>query len=266
MHTQPEQKVGPIQKLVESNWFHQLIIIVIVINGVALGLETSSRLSTSVASLVAWVDSACLVIFVIELGLRLFVYRWRFFKSGWNVFDFLIVAISLAPTSGGLSVLRAFRILRVLRLITVVHSFRRVVSAMLLALPGVGSVAGLLLLVFYIGGVLSTNLFGEQFPQWFGSLGASMYTLFQIMTLESWSMGIVRPVMEVYPLAWAFFIPFIAVTTFTVLNLFIGIVVDAMATVKEKENEVLRQDHNNIESMITDLKQEVIALRKEISR
>lgn len=266
MHTQPEQKVGPIQKLVESNWFHQLIIMVIVINGVALGLETSSRLSTSVASLVAWVDSACLVIFVIELGLRLFVYRWRFFKSGWNVFDFLIVAISLAPTSGGLSVLRAFRILRVLRLITVVHSFRRVVSAMLLALPGVGSVAGLLLLVFYIGGVLSTNLFGEQFPQWFGSLGASMYTLFQIMTLESWSMGIVRPVMEVYPLAWAFFIPFIAVTTFTVLNLFIGIVVDAMATVKEKENEVLRQDHNNIESMITDLKQEVIALRKEISR
>lgn len=264
MNTQPESHVGPIQKLVEANWFHQFIIAVIVVNGIVLGLETSRGLSTSMTSLIAWVDAACLVIFVMELGLRLFVYRFSFFKSGWNIFDFLIVAASLAPTSGGLSVLRAFRILRVLRLITVVQSFRRVVSAMLLALPGVGSVAGLLLLVFYIGGVLSTNLFGAQFPQWFGSLGASMYTLFQIMTLESWSMGIVRPVMEVYPLAWAFFIPFIAVTTFTVLNLFIGIVVDAMATVKEKDNEVLRQDHTNIESMIADLKEQVVALRKEL--
>ncbi|NNC99642.1 MAG: ion transporter, partial [Gammaproteobacteria bacterium] len=129
-----------------------------------------------------------------------------------------------------------------------------------------GSVAGLLLLVFYVSGVLATTLFGENFPQWFGSLGESMYSLFQIMTLESWSMGIVRPVMEVQPNAWIFFIPFITVTTFTVLNLFIGIVVDAMATVKEHEQEELHSDHLDIETMIGELHKEVRALRKELSR
>jgi len=155
--------------------------------------------------------------------------------------------------------------LRVLRLVTAVASFRRVVSGMLLAIPGVGSVAGLLLLVFYISGVLATMLFGETFPQWFGSLGGSMYTLFQIMTLESWSMGIVRPVMEVHQYAWAFFIPFITVTTFTVLNLFIGIVVDAMATVKESEAEELHQEHDEIEVMISRLHDEVKLLRQELN-
>jgi voltage-gated sodium channel len=137
---------------------------------------------------------------------------------------------------------------------------------MLLAIPGVGSVAGLLLLVFYISGVLSTMLFGDTFPQWFGSLGDSMYSLFQIMTLESWSMGIVRPIMEVHPYAWAFFIPFITVTTFTVLNLFIGIVVDAMATVKEAEAKELHEDHDDIEVLIMNLQKEVRALRDDLSK
>ena len=174
------------------------------------------------------------------------------------------MVVALIPSSGGLSILRAFRILRVLRLITAVDSFRRVVTGMLIAIPGVGSVAGLLLLVFYISGVLSTMLFGDDFPQWFGTLGKSMYSLFQVMTLESWSMGIVRPVMEVQPLAWVFFIPFIMVTTFTVLNLFIGIVVDAMATVKESENEELHADHDSIESLISGLRKEIQALRAEL--
>ena len=128
-----------------------------------------------------------------------------------------------------------------------------------MALPGVGSVAGLLMLLFYIAGVISTMLFGESFPDWFGTLGKSMFSLFQIMTLESWSMGIVRPIMEVYPYAWAFFIPFIAVTTFTVLNLFIGIVVDAMATVKE--NDQIDRGEPSTHELILELKREVSELK-----
>lgn len=254
-----------LKRLVESSSFQNFIIAVIVLNGIVLGLQTSNALSPNIHSLLNIIDIICLIIFCIELVCKLLVYRLGFFSKSWNIFDFVIVVIALVPTSGGLSILRAFRILRVLRLVTAVKSFRRVVSGMLLAIPGVGSVAGLLLLVFYISGVLSTTLFGVEFPQWFGTLGKSMYSLFQIMTLESWSMGIVRPIMDVYPYAWLFFIPFITVTTFTVLNLFIGIVVDAMATVKEAEQEELHDDHQSIESMIGELQREVKALRADLA-
>lgn len=253
-----------IKNLVESSRFQNFIIFVIIFNGIILGLQTSRGFSDSFMALMSIADSICLAIFIIELVMKLAVYRLSFFKEGWNIFDFVIIVIALIPSSGGLSILRAFRILRVLRLVTAVDSFRRVVEGMLLAIPGVGSVAGLLLLVFYISGVLSTMLFGEDFPQWFGTLGESMYSLFQIMTLESWSMGIVRPVMEVQPYAWMFFIPFIMVTTFTVLNLFIGIVVDAMATVKEGEKEALHEDHENIETLIISLRSEIQELRSEL--
>jgi len=253
------------KNLVESKAFQTFIIAVIILNGIVLGFQTSRTLSPETMQFLDYVDMACLAVFCIEILMKFVVYRFGFFKQGWNVFDLLIVVIALIPSSGSLSILRAFRILRVLRLVTAVQSFRRVVAGMLLAIPGVGSVAGLLLLVFYISGVLSTMLFGDDFPQWFGTLGKSMYSLFQIMTLESWSMGIVRPVMEVQPYAWVFFIPFITVTTFTVLNLFIGIVVDAMATVKESEAEELHQEHDDIETMIVALHNEVKELRKELA-
>ncbi len=254
-----------LKNLIESKSFQTFIIAVIILNGIVLGVQTSRTLSPAIMQTLDMIDMVCLAIFCIEILMKFAVYRLSFFRQGWNIFDLLIVVIALVPTSGSLSILRAFRILRVLRLVTAIASFRRVVTGMLLAIPGVGSVAGLLMLVFYIAGVLSTMLFGENFPQWFGTLGKSMYSLFQIMTLESWSMGIVRPVMEVQPYAWVFFIPFITITTFTVLNLFIGIVVDAMATVKEAESEELHKDHTDIESMIADLHGEVKQLRKELA-
>jgi voltage-gated sodium channel len=226
-----------LQGWVESSTFQRFIIYVIVFNALILGAQTFQGLSTETHALLEGLDRVCLTVFVVELLMKLVVYRAQFFKNGWNNFDFVIIAVALIPASGELSVLRALRILRVLRLISVVPSMRRVISAMLLAIPGVASIAGLLVMFFYIGAVMSTNLYGAAFPEWFGSLSASTYTLFQVMTLESWSMGIVRPVMEVYPNAWLFFIPFILVTTFTVLNLFIGIILDAMNSVKDEENE-----------------------------
>jgi voltage-gated sodium channel len=246
-----------LKQVVESRWFHNFIITIILINGAVLGIETAKGLSVTAMNVLEWIDQLCLLIFVIELLMKLLVYRLSFFKQGWNVFDFLIVAVSLLPATGQLSILRAFRIFRLLRLITTVDSIRRVVAGMLIAIPGVGSVGGLLVIFFYIGAVISTTLFGEAFPDWFGNLGRSMYTLFQIMTLESWSMGIVRPVMDVYPYAWIFFIPFIAVTTFTVLNLFIGIIVDAIATVKEQDNSTR---HHQLSS-----KEDIDLIRQDLS-
>ncbi len=258
-----------IQQLVESRLFQRFIIAVILFNGLILGLETYRSIDPEIMQVLVVLDKICLAIFVIELLMKLFVYRLAFFRDGWNVFDFVIVAVALIPASGQFSILRAFRIFRVLRLITTIDSIRRVVTGMIIALPGVGSVGGLLLIFFYIGAVISTSLFGLAFPDWFGDLGASMYTLFQIMTLESWSMGIVRPVMAEFPYAWLFFIPFIMVTTFMVLNLFIGIVVDALATVKEQDDEKKvhkipsTEDTDQILAEIRQLREEVSRLRTE---
>ena len=213
----------------------QFIFAVIVFNAIILGLETSASVMAQAGGLIIALDRLCLAIFVVELAAKLFAQGGRFFRGGWNIFDFVIVGVSLLPGSGGLSVLRALRILRVLRVISVVPSLRRVVEGFVTALPGMGSVFLLMGLVFYIGSVMATKLFGASFPEWFGTLGASGYSLFQIMTLESWSMGIVRPVMEVYPYAWVFFIPFIMMTTFAVVNLLVGLIVNSMQDAHAEE-------------------------------
>ncbi|MEP5762473.1 MAG: ion transporter [Litoreibacter sp.] len=208
---------------------------VILFNAILLGLDTSKNVRMHFGGLIDFLDTLCLMIFVIEIVLKLIAYRFVFFKSGWNIFDFLIVGISLVPGSGSLSVLRALRILRLLRVISVAPSLRRVVEGFVSALPGMGSVFMLMSLIFYIGSVMATKLFGATFPEWFGTLGRSGYSLFQIMTLESWSMGIVRPVMEIYPQAWAFFVPFIMVTTFAVVNLLVGLIVNSMQDVASED-------------------------------
>ncbi len=220
----------------DSDRFGRFITIVILINAVTLGLETSDNVMARFGAIISLLDHICLAIFVAEIALKLLVRRHRFFLSGWNVFDFLIVGIALTPGAGSLSVLRALRILRVLRVISVAPSLRRVVEGFITALPGMGSVFLLMAIIFYIGSVIATKLFRDTFPEWFGDLGLSAYSLFQIMTLESWSMGIVRPVMDIYPYAWAFFIPFIMVTTFAVVNLLVGLIVNSMQDAHHEED------------------------------
>ncbi len=217
-----------VKNFISDQRFVNFILLVIVINAIVLGLETSKPLMAKFGNILLWIDSICLTIFIIEIGLKFIALHWRFFKSGWNVFDFLIIGISLVPGANAMSVVRAMRILRVLRVVSVAPSLRRVVEGFIVALPGMASVFVLMAIIFYIAGVMATKLFSETFPQWFGTLGHSLYSLFQIMTLESWSMGIVRPVMVEFPYAWAFFVPFILITTFAVVNLVVGLIVTSM--------------------------------------
>ena len=225
-----------LQTLVDHPRFSAFITAVIAFNAVILGLETSKPVMAAAGPLILALDTICLTIFVVEIVLKLVAIGPRFFRNGWNVFDFLIVGISLVPAGQGFSALRALRILRVLRVISVAPSLRRVVEGFVRAVPGMGSVFLLMGLIFYIGAVIATKLFSASFPEWFGTLGDSAYSLFQIMTLESWSMGIVRPVMEVYPYAWAFFVPFILATTFVVLNLVVGLIVNSMQDAHHEED------------------------------
>ena len=170
--------------LVESQGFERFIITVIVINAVGLGLETSPAVMDAVGGVISSLDRVALAIFVVELAIKLFAYRFAFFRNGWNIFDLAIVSAALMPAGDQFSVLRALRILRALRLVSVVPSMRKVIVGLFRAIPSIGTVIVMLLLLFYISAVMATKLFGEAFPEWFGHLGASLYSLFQIMTLE----------------------------------------------------------------------------------
>ena len=220
---------------VESPGIEKFIIGLILINAVTLGMETSDAIMSRYGTIIRTIDGLIISVFVIEIGLRITAHGRAFFKDPWSVFDFTVVAIALVPASSQFSVLRTLRVLRVLRLLTMVPQMRRVVGALLSAIPGLSTIIMVLLLIFYVFAVIATNLFGDQYADWFGSIGSSMYTLFQVMTLESWSMGIVRPLMQTHPYAWTFFVPFILIATFTILNLFIAIIVNAMQTQAELE-------------------------------
>lgn len=231
-----------IKKLVEATYFQHFITFLIVFNGITLGLATSKEFMSDYGVLIQNLDNIIVALFTIEISMRIYVHRLAFFKDPWSLFDFFVVSISLIPASEGLSILRVLRVLRLFRLLTIVPQMRLIISAILSVIPGMASVSLVLLLFFYIFAIISTNLFSITFPQWFGTLGESMYTLFQIMTLESWSMGIARPVMEVHPYAWIFFVIYILIVTFIMVNLFIGLVVDAIFTIKGHENEANEND------------------------
>ncbi|MDH3739177.1 MAG: ion transporter [Alphaproteobacteria bacterium] len=250
---------------VESPRFRYTILGIIAINSVTIGLETSPTVMGAVGDELHALDKFILGIFVVELAIRIYAHGLRFFRDPWGVFDFVIVAISLVPASDTFSVFRALRVLRAMRLVSGVPRLRRVVGALLGAVPGIGAVAALLTLVFYVFAVIGTKLFGGSFPQWFGTIGESMYSLFQIMTLESWSMGIVRPIMEVHPLAWTFFVPFIVISSFTVLNLFIAIIVDSMQTIHEAEaDEVIDEVAKVVYAEGDVLAAEIATMRAEV--
>ncbi|MDS9468916.1 ion transporter [Paracoccus sp. MBLB3053] len=218
---------------------------VILFNALMLGFETSDRAMAAAGGLIITLDAICLAIFVVELAGKIFARGPAFFRSGWNVFDFVIVGVALLPSAQVLSVLRAMRILRLFRIVSVAPTLRRVVEGFVSALPGMASVFLLMALIFYIAAVMATQLFGDRFPDWFGTIFDSAYTLFQVMTLESWSMGIVRPVMEVYPYAWAFFVPFILVTTFAVVNLIVGLIVNSMQEAHSQESDAATADYRD---------------------
>jgi len=243
------------------------ILALIFINAIILGLETSAGLMARYGSWLTMVDKLILAVFVVEISARIFVHRSRFFRDPWSLFDFFVVAIALVPATGQLAVLRALRVLRVLRVLTIVPSMRRVVGGLLAAIPGLASIGMVLALVFYVFAVITTNLFGAAFPDWFGTLGRSLYTLFQVMTLESWSMGISRPVMEVFPYAWVFFIPFILIATFTMLNLFIGVIVSAMQSFSDEDKAPALPDPEAEAAVAqtAELQTELRALRNEIA-
>lgn len=249
---------------VESPVMQVAITVLILLNAAVLGLETSADWRARWGSWLEAIDQLCLAVFVVEVGLKMVAYQGAFWRNGWNGFDAVVIGIALVPEAGAWAVLRSLRVLRVLRLLTVLPQLRRVVAAFLHAIPGLLGVIAVMAIFFYTAGVLATTLFSPTHPQWFGSLGRSLYTLFQIMTLESWSMGIVRPVMESHPWAWAFFVPFIVIATFTILNLFIGIIVSTMQEMAVLNEPAASSGEDQLPEVLDRLEADLRRLRQRL--
>jgi voltage-gated sodium channel len=261
-----------VHDLVESRRFQRAVIVVIVVNAITLGLETSTHISAAAHVFLRIADRTALALFVVELALRLYGYGWKFFRDPWNVFDFVVIGISVVPATGPFSVLRALRVLRVLRLMTAVPAMKRVVGALLAAVPGLASIAALLSLILYVAAVMATQMFRHAAPQYFDDMGSSLFTLFQTMTGEGWP-DVARVVMREQPIAWIFFVVYIVISTFAVLNLFIAVIVSGMeqgvtddiVEAEEKHAADQRAADQQLLTEIQALRAEVAALRKDLA-
>lgn len=263
---------------IESSWFRNLVTGLIILNAIILGVLTyRNELPAALTDVLDVLDRTITYIFALEIALKLLVYRFQFFRSGWNWFDFTVVGISLVPGSEAFSVLRALRVLRVLRLLHLVPMMKRITEALLKALPGMGAIMAVLALLTYVYAVMATNMYGntdnEEVLELFGDLPSSAFSLFQVMTMDGWRFEVVQKVIDDgHPWAWLFFITFIFVASFAVLNLFIALIVEALAAEQkaateellediEEEAEQAEEERDEILKLLGDLKRDIAELR-----
>lgn len=262
-----------LQNFIENKLVTNFILAVIILNSIVLGLLTYPNIYKAYGNFLNLTCSMCVIIFTIEIFIKLYVYGKNFFKDGWNNFDFILVAMSWIPTCGVLSSFRAFRVLRALRalrLVTRLERLRIIVQAIIESIPNVAWASVLLILLFYIFAIMGTTIFSNAFPEFFGTIGKSMFSLFQIMTLESWSMGIARPVIAQFPFAWLYFVSFILISSFIVMNVIVGIVVNAIAELsakaKQEKEEKQIQSSTSLEIEFKKLKEQMIIVENLISK
>lgn len=262
-----------LKRIVEDPRTERVIMTLILANAVILGMETYPRVMNAAGTLLNVLDHILLAIFVVELTARILVHRWAFFRDPWSIFDFIVIAIALVPATETFSVLRALRVLRVLRLITAIPTLKSVVAGLLASLPGMASIVFLIGLLYYVFAIIGIKLYGEENPELFGTLGKSLFTLFTVMTLEGWTNDVAKPVMQTHPWAWIYFVIYIVITTFMVLNLFIGVVVNAMqaeavreeAAEREVEREIIHEEATPILREVSSLRSEIAELRKQMA-
>lgn len=226
-------------KILDGNKVQSFITGLIFINAITLGLETSASIKSSIGQYLQIFDNIVIFVFAVEITLKLYANGFSFFKNGWNIFDFTIVLISLIPSTGSLSVLRALRVLRILRLLKMAPRLKFIVNSLFKSLPDLIWIFILILLFYYLYSVMGTKLFGESFPELFGTLTTSMFTLFQLMTLEDWVNGVAKPIMKVFPYAYIYFISFIIITSVVVLNLIIAVIVSGLEAIQSEDRKNL---------------------------
>jgi len=256
------------ENVVANIWFDRVIIVLIVLNGIILGLETNPQLYSNYENLFVWGNRIILAVFIVEAVIKIISHAPQFhnyFKSGWNVFDFSVVVLSLIPASGEFAMLaRLARLLRVLRLISVIPELRIIVATLVKSIPSMGNIMLLMSIIFYIYGVAGYHLFHAHDPEHWRSLGMSLLTLFRIVTLEDWT-DVMYTAMEMHPFAWVYFVSFVIVGTFVVINLFIAVVINNLDDAKTESLKELEHPFSQKElqkELLDELKNTKAALAR----
>jgi len=258
---------NPLLIITDSGVFKFLILACIIVNSIMLGYDAHNGPNNPYSDLIARWDDIFLYIFTAELALEFLAQGPRaWIRSGWNWFDVVIVGVSWLSAAPGVTALRAFRVIRVFRLVSNVPQMQRVVEALMKAMPGIIATTSILAIVYYISAIMATTFFGERFPQQFGDLGKSALVLFQLTLFDDWG-SIVSSVGAVYPWAWAFFLTFTVVSAFAVLNLFIGVIVDAVQEARNEEVKSIGKEVHQIEGevgVIAEAQEDAVALQRRM--
>ncbi|MCG6969134.1 MAG: ion transporter [Gammaproteobacteria bacterium] len=258
-----------LKTIVEARWFEYFIVALIILNGVVLGLETSASVVAHYGRWLEWANGAILAVFVIEAILKISAVAPRlrlYFGSGWNLFDFSVVVVSLIPATGEFAMIaRLARLLRVARLISTIPELRLIVSTLVRSIPSMGHVLLLMSIIFYIYAVAGYHLFHEHDPTHWSTLGLSLLTLFRVVTLEDWT-DVMYKAMEMHPWMWMYFVSFVIIGTFVVINLFIAVVLNNLEEAKQERLESLRQppSKNEILKELRDTQQALSRLQSTL--
>ena len=238
------------QRITSARAFEFGIIVIIILNALLLGLGTSPAIEEQYGNWIQVLYEVALAIFVLEALLKMVASSPRvvgYFRDGWNVFDFLVVALALIPVTGQFATIaRLVRLLRVMRLVSTIKDLRVIVTALVSSIPSVGHVIMLMGIIVYIYAIIGIHLFSEHDPEHWRNVGIAVLTLFNIITFDGWT-DVMFTAMDLNPLAWVYFVSFVVVGTFVVINLFIAIIIDKMGDAKlerilDQENPVSREE------------------------
>lgn len=259
-----------LRKIVESNTFERGILTVIILNSIVLGLEVIPPVANHIGELLVVLNVIFTAVYVIEAAMKITAWGGNYFKDGWNIFDFVITITCLIPAGSTMGAARVFRVLRilrtlrVLRLVSSLRPLRKIVATMVKSLAGIGWTGVLLLVFYYIFAIIGIHLYGQDFPELFGGFPEAFITLFELTTLEGWQ-DVVKPVCATEPFAWIYFILVIVIAAFILLNLVLGIIVDAIsevATEPEEKQTTLAKEVDELSADIQRMEEHLKQMKK----
>ena len=251
-------------RLTKSHKFEYFIVALILINAVLVGVETLPRVMQHYDHWIMLGFQITLIIFIVEAALKMFA-QWprpdRYFRDGWNVFDFAIIVLALVPATGGFAIVaRMARLLRLLRLVSAVQELRLIVATLVRSIPSMLHIVVLMSLIVYVYAIIGYQLFHEHDPEHWRNLGISLLSLFRVVTLEDWT-DIMYKAMELHPLTWMYFVSFVVLGTFVVINLFIAVVINNLDEAKQERLRELEQAPT-ADSILSELRSTQQALRR----
>ena len=251
-------------RLTKSHKFEYFIVGLILINAVLVGVETLPRVMQHYDHWIMLGFQITLIIFIVEAALKMFA-QWprpdRYFRDGWNVFDFAIIVLALVPATGGFAIVaRMARLLRLLRLVSAVQELRLIVATLVRSIPSMLHIVVLMSLIVYVYAIIGYQLFHEHDPEHWRNLGISLLSLFRVVTLEDWT-DIMYKAMELHPLTWMYFVSFVVLGTFVVINLFIAVVINNLDEAKQERLRDLEQAPT-ADSLLSELRATQQSLRR----